>query len=638
MIMMFSKNTVSIYENTYKKKHKFAIILSLLFQLGGCEHYSVSTNDDNQNGEIYWEQTSGPYGGHITDIVKSPTNLMYAGTLYRGGVFLSSDDGDSWKQLNVPVLNPGSVDVYSLIMNSRGYIFAGISGGIIRSTDAGNSWDKVYNGGWTQALYVNSNDEIFTGIQFGSERIYYKVLKSENNGDSWTELIINLNVANVNCISMAPDGAIYIGTHGRLIRSLDNGITWFNVNLGIPEPNVWAIAFDSIGNILCSVFGKGVYRSNDNGSTWIAFNNGLSNLYVRKIFINEDDKIYLVANEGLLFIKNSGDDWVQINSKLCINSTRSTVLIEDKNKDIIVGSGQFGVFKSIDSGGNWFQTKFPGSDIRCMAINPNDHIFTGSFLEGVSVSQDQGETWRYLGLSDVDVQAITINSQNHIFVATEAFVTSSGLGGVFRSVDNGRSWENINNGLNTIYTNSIVCNSSDYLFVGTSDGVFISRTNGNNWEQTSLKSGIESMTINHSDHLFAAQRGKVFKTMDDGVLWIEMSEGLVANSVIVDLAVNSKDELFGVTGRSVYCFSDILNRWIEKANDPNFTFRGIAIDSRDRIFTGKGTGVYFSSDNGSNWEFVKDGLNNNLVKNLVINSDFIYAGTSGGGVYRSNID
>jgi len=69
-----------------------------------------------------WQQTNGPYGGIIYAIDTSGTNI-YAGAYY-GGVFLSTDNGVSWKAVN----NGLNISVVSLAISGAN-IFAGTNDG-----------------------------------------------------------------------------------------------------------------------------------------------------------------------------------------------------------------------------------------------------------------------------------------------------------------------------------------------------------------------------------------------------------------------------------------------------------------------------------------------------------------------------
>jgi len=58
-----------------------------------------------------WVQTNGPYGGNINCLAVSGTNIF--AVTYRGGVFLSTNNGTNWTQVN----NGMSSDVFALAVS-----------------------------------------------------------------------------------------------------------------------------------------------------------------------------------------------------------------------------------------------------------------------------------------------------------------------------------------------------------------------------------------------------------------------------------------------------------------------------------------------------------------------------------------
>ncbi|WP_313559892.1 WD40/YVTN/BNR-like repeat-containing protein [Ruminiclostridium cellobioparum] len=59
-----------------------------------------------------WVQTNGPYGGYIHCFAIDGGNI-YAGT-QGGGIFLSADNGTSWKEVNSGLTNN---NIYSLAVS-----------------------------------------------------------------------------------------------------------------------------------------------------------------------------------------------------------------------------------------------------------------------------------------------------------------------------------------------------------------------------------------------------------------------------------------------------------------------------------------------------------------------------------------
>jgi ligand-binding sensor domain-containing protein len=108
------------------KMKKFTIILSVLVTI------AMTTN-------AQWQLANGPYGGSIASLATSGSNI-FAGTY--SGVFLSTNNGTSWSQVNNGLTN---LNINSLAI-SENNIFAGTYGGVFLSNDNGTSWTEVNNG------------------------------------------------------------------------------------------------------------------------------------------------------------------------------------------------------------------------------------------------------------------------------------------------------------------------------------------------------------------------------------------------------------------------------------------------------------------------------------------------------------
>src|SRR5436190_20634132 len=85
-----------------------------------------------------WEKMTESYSGSNWCFAINGSNL-FAGT--SAGIFLSSDNGISWKKANVGM--PVATDVQALAIHGTN-IFAGArNGGIFRSMNNGTSWAVV---------------------------------------------------------------------------------------------------------------------------------------------------------------------------------------------------------------------------------------------------------------------------------------------------------------------------------------------------------------------------------------------------------------------------------------------------------------------------------------------------------------
>ena len=60
-----------------------------------------------------------------------------------GGMFRSTDNGDTWTEQNGGFT---ALDVKSVVINSIGHIFAGAAGGVFRSMNDADQWSDVSSG------------------------------------------------------------------------------------------------------------------------------------------------------------------------------------------------------------------------------------------------------------------------------------------------------------------------------------------------------------------------------------------------------------------------------------------------------------------------------------------------------------
>ena len=222
-----------------------------------------------------WVQTSGPYCGLVSCLAVSGTNL-FAGTgtdldaPCDGGVFLSTNNGTSWTEVNSGLTNS---DVLSLAVGGTN-LFAGTWGGVFLSTNNGTSWTAV-NSGLTNSFVLSlavSGMNLFAGTSGG-------VFLSTNNGTSWTAIgltnsyVYSLDVSGTN---------LFAGTSGGVFLSTNNGTSWTAV--GLTNSFVSSLAVSGM-NLFAGTSG-GVFLSTNNGTSWTEVNSGLTNFDVSSLVVS----------------------------------------------------------------------------------------------------------------------------------------------------------------------------------------------------------------------------------------------------------------------------------------------------------------------------------------------------------------
>ncbi|MDP2933115.1 MAG: hypothetical protein Q8N81_03200, partial [bacterium] len=151
-----------------------------------------------------------------------------------GGVLKSSDSGESWT-LFASVGDSGSLKSVSsarirMDMKNDGTLYlASPTHGVFQSVNGGQNWKKILGNAKIYDLQINptNSDELFAGGTQGSKA---RVFKSSDRGSTWVEVYSESLTNNfVSAVSFDPRDpkVIYIGlSTGEIIVSRNSGSTW----------------------------------------------------------------------------------------------------------------------------------------------------------------------------------------------------------------------------------------------------------------------------------------------------------------------------------------------------------------------------------------------------------------------------
>ncbi|MDT3739047.1 MAG: T9SS type A sorting domain-containing protein [Candidatus Kapabacteria bacterium] len=247
------------------------------------------------------------------------------------GIFLSSDDGNSWVEKN-----SGLSDAFVRAIATDGNsIFVGIqgNGSVFKSTDYGNSWTKN-NSGLTdtivRAIAINGTN-IFAGTRGG-------IFVSNDYGNSWFKKNDGLTDINIYCLAISGND-IFAGTRKNGFVSKNNGISWSPLNIGSPSNMVQSIFIN--GNTIFAGTGEGLFLSQDNGINWIENN---PELFTGPIisFAISGTNIFAATSLEIFLSKDSCKTWTQVNS----GTTFSIIVLAVTEDYIFVGTNGNGLFKA----------------------------------------------------------------------------------------------------------------------------------------------------------------------------------------------------------------------------------------------------------------------------------------------------
>lgn len=332
--------------------------------------------------------------------------------------------------------------------------------------------------------------------------------RSTDNGASWTRQPFPTGVG-VNDIEFAADGSVYIGTYGGMYRSIDQGLTWVLVDLGIGP-------LQGVVDILLV--------PSQPQTLWVALSS-----------VQGDQPKVLVRSI------NGGSSWSDRTPPLPTPLNASGVAVDPANPDHVMAtfSGDFSggaVWVSTDGGGQW-TNRSAGLPARPLYAVVHDgsrflvgggRLFASQFV-GLYASANLGAQWTPLhngSWPQLAVSSIALDPANPAVI-----LVATGGTGVHRSVDGGQSWQTSIGGTGTLMTRSlrfVPGSSTRILLAADSIGVLRSENAGSQFAVSSTGinelsvSAIAANPLNPAELAIAysgENDGGVYTSADGGTSW-----------------------------------------------------------------------------------------------------------------------
>jgi photosystem II stability/assembly factor-like uncharacterized protein len=212
-------------------------------------------------GHEKWFLPYSPRAGAVRNIYTPPGERRYLASVEVGGLLESRDNGKTWTCDPVCV----DTDIHFVTGNPKepAHLWAALGyagldgspnpdgqghrGGIARSRDGGQTWEKLF-GDYTRAVIVPSkNPGIVIAAPAPEVGRHGRIESSSDGGDTWEDSSDGLETPMPDMVEEfveAPDGSILaICSGGRLLRSYPEEICWETVLDESSGVNVGAIAF-----------------------------------------------------------------------------------------------------------------------------------------------------------------------------------------------------------------------------------------------------------------------------------------------------------------------------------------------------------------------------------------------------------
>ncbi|MFQ5649527.1 MAG: FlgD immunoglobulin-like domain containing protein [bacterium] len=525
--------------------------------------------------------------------------------------------------------------------------------GLYRSLDGGASWENVLflsdsTGCIDVVVHPTSPDTVYAAMwerrRFPNGRLYGGVTsglyRSADGGDSWTELTQGLpnnspDVGRIGVAISASDPTIlyaiyadHIGPFAGIYRSSDGGDSWQRTNDGVLR-NVYATFGWWFGNIridpsdpdILYVLGLDVYKTTDAGASWSRV---FRNIHVDQhgmvvhplnpdfVVVGNDGGLYLSANAGATWSKSPHlpitqfytceideqhphrlyggtqdngtnrtltgdlDDWQNI-----FFGDGFYVLVDPLDNRFVYAEFQFGGLGRSTNGGRSFtfaQTGISGNDrfnwnspLAFNPLNPRSLYFGGNRLykstdrasswRAVSPDLSNGPSTRNFVFGTMTTLAVAPSDSNTIYTGLDD-------GNVWVTQDGGQNWRNISADLPVRWITRVAVDPEDgrIAYVTLSgfrrDGflphIFRTENGGESWQD--ISSNLPEVPLNDvivdpemRSTLYVASDVGVFVTRNSGAEWLPLGEGLPNVPVTdLDLHAPTRTLVAATYGRSMY--------------------------------------------------------------------------------------
>ena len=480
--------------------------------------WKTTDGGDNWNPVTDFQITSASVGA--VAVSESDPDLVFIGTgetCIRGnilpgdGVYRSLDAGETWEHVGFADshgiskirIHPTNPDIVYVASFGK-YGVPSEERGVFRSTDGGDSWERVLfrderTGAIDIALDRNNPDVLYVSLWEAFRKEYTMssggpgsgMFKSVDGGDTWTEITRNPGMPQEGvvgrigvAVSSANSNRVYAlfeNDNGGLFRSDDAGETWELIN---DERRIRQRAFyythvfaDHHDEDVVYVQNTSFFLSTDGGATYEVINNGTHGDF-HDFWIDPDDPAHsVVGNDGGGAVSfTTGSDWTdqefstaqfyhgvttahipwhicgsqQDNSTLCLpsdwNAGRFASALADTADDSgarapAITEGSMDVFYRSGGGEPGYIAPDP-KDLDVFFSGTNNGRYIDKFNRRLGTSREVNPyPWFYSGEPAIDMVERWQWTFPIIFSPLDANVLYASSNRLWRTTDGGTNWD-----------------------------------------------------------------------------------------------------------------------------------------------------------------------------------------------------
>ncbi|MFA5417038.1 MAG: PKD domain-containing protein [Bacteroidales bacterium] len=231
----------------------------------------------------------------------SNSDIVYGTS--QNGTFYKSNAGGNFGDLNIAQPGEGNwITPFVIHPTDPQTLYVGNSE-VRKTTNGMNSWSTIssFGMGNLENLSISESDPNYL---YTSKTA--KIYRTKDGGESWTNISSGLPNLSITYIAIHPENPEIIAvslsgyTDGeKVYMSTNGGATWTNYSRNLPNIPANCVAF-YLGNLNPLYVGMdvGVYYIDENQTDWMSFIDGLPNVIVKELEIQNNSQLIRAATYG----------------------------------------------------------------------------------------------------------------------------------------------------------------------------------------------------------------------------------------------------------------------------------------------------------------------------------------------------
>jgi photosystem II stability/assembly factor-like uncharacterized protein len=348
---------------------------------------------------------------------------------------------------------------------------------------------------------------------------------------------------NINVIVFDPQDpdVIYVGTQNAgIYKSIDGGVSWQPAHQGLGGAWVSSLVIDPQNpqTLYAGIALGGVYKSDDGGNNWYPSNNGIDTNgweWVGALIISpgNNETLYYSQGKNYYLTTDGGDSWTEISSNQdmdCPNQVLS-IAIDPVNPDRLFvfndeNPGEEticrnGVYSSSDGGDSWtlnltIEPIFGLETASVVFDQTGKHLYV-SDSSSVYHSNDRGETWQQLQIHDCQTLSVDPRSGDRAYCA--------GYDKIIMTQDGGANWSDYLSHRGPSFARSITVSPvSGHVVLAGWNGLWRTADEGQSWDQMNRGLGMYRLNLSFDPvdplaMLLEDEACTVYRSTDGGSHW-----------------------------------------------------------------------------------------------------------------------